>query len=97
MPYNGQVLNVVMTVKEYLRPQEFGTNQLYTFESLEIETPVHVKGASTDLVSQSRPHLLTGVNDRLEEMIAIVKGELSPDNTAFSRSANRPILVIDLA
>jgi hypothetical protein len=78
MPYQGQVLNVVMTVKEFLRPGEYG-NQIYTFEALKIVTPAQ-RGASTDLVSQSRPHPLTGVNKRLAQMQAIVKGELRPED-----------------
>lgn len=50
-----------------------------------METPVRVKGASTDLgVSQSRPHLLTGATRRLVEMIVIVQGELGKPGPAFS-------------
>jgi hypothetical protein len=95
MPYQGEVLDVVMTVREFYRKESFGgTHQLYTLESLEIETPAsyeEVTGAG--LVSQSRRHQPAGVTDRLVQMRAIVKGDLDPDvasagpDIRFSRSS----------
>jgi hypothetical protein len=97
MPYQGEVLDVVMTVREFYRKESFGgTHQLYTLESLELGTPASLGDAviGAGLVSQSRPHAPAGVTDRLGQMRAIVKGELRPEDAAdiappvfFSRSS----------
>jgi hypothetical protein len=97
MPFDGEVLRVIITVKEFEKPDASG-HRLYTVKAIEIEkTPAllgdAVSRASSGL-SDRAPTSDAGVEARFAQMAAIVKGELDPDSAmpqepppVFSRSS----------
>ena len=95
MPFEGDVLRVQITVKEFEKPDASG-HRIYTLHALKIETPAllgtAVPRASSDLVSRDRtPTGRAGVEARFAQMADIVKESLNTPDVSFSRTVASPL------
>lgn len=93
MPFNGEVLRVVITVKDFEKPDASG-HRLYTVHAVDIEgTPADTAVSRASPGQDRTPTSDAGVNARFAQMVKIVKGEVKPDGSdddtgpRFSRSA----------
>jgi hypothetical protein len=78
MPFNGEVLRVVITVKEFEKPDASG-HRLYTVHAVDIEgTPADTAVSRASSGLNRTPTSDAGVNSRFAQVVEIVKNGQIP-------------------